>query len=359
MGFDTEDSMSRSSGLGFGGFLVGLGAGWVVFTYFEITHNMFSWLIILAGIAVIAGSLISRSRPRQDIGGLMGGLVGGLILSLFITSGFGFFTDVFDGGSIGSYTAHDTKTFNGAITASSISLDIDNFNGPISVSTWSKDEYSVELDIRAKREEYLDDLKVDFDIMETQLMTQGISLGYDIPSTSKSRYAIGVEVFLPAGGSINLNLVSSNGGITLSDIEGERVYLRTSNGAFELNNVYAEEIDGETSNGALSGTFEAPDTSLSTSNGAIDLNLPCTLSGNYRLSTSNSRIDLKLSSNTQVGYDLEFSTSNGNINVDAPNLEYTTNQSTRKVAKTENFASKNVKITIDADTSNSNIDVDT
>ena len=350
--------MSRSSGLGLGGFLVGLGAGWVVFTYFEITHNMFSWLIIIAGIAVIAGSLISRSRPRQGIGGLMGGVVGGLILSLFITSGFGFLTDVFDGGTLDSYAAHDSKTFNGAITASSISLDIDNFNGPISVSTWSKDEYSVELDIRAKREEYLDDLKVDF-VMETQPRTQDISLGYDIPSTSKSRYAIGVEVFLPADGSINLNLASSNGGITLSDIEGDRVYLKTSNGAFELNNVYAEEIDGETSNGALSGTFEAPNTSLSTSNGAIDLNLPCTLSGNYRLSTSNSRIDLKLSSHTQVGYDLELSTSNGNINVDVPNLEYTTNQSTRKAAKTEKFASKSVKITIDAGTSNGDISVDT
>ncbi len=281
-----------------------------------------------------------------------------MVLSLIFTSGFSFFTGVFNGDSFGSYTAHDTQTFKGAITASRISLEIDNFNGPISVSTWSKNEYSVELEIRARREEYLDDLKIEFDIME-QTMTQGISLSYDIPSTSMSRYAIGVEVFLPADSLINLNLVSSNGGITLSDIEGDSVYLRTSNGALELNNVYAEEIDGETSNGALSGTFEAPDTSLSTSNGAIDINLPCTFSGNYRLHTSNARIDLKLSSSTQVGYDLDLSTSNANINVDVQNLEYTTNQQTRKATKTENFASKSVKITIDADTSNSNIDVDT
>jgi hypothetical protein len=251
--------------------------------------------------------------------------------------------------------------FDGAITAGSISLEIDNFNGPISVSTWSKNEYSVELDIRAKREAYLDDLNVDFDVMVTPTMpplSARIILGYDIPATSKSRYAIGVEVFLPADSSINLNLVSSNGGITLSDIEGERINLRTSNGALELNNVYAEEIDGETSNGRLSGTFEAPDTSLITSNGAIDLVLPCTVSGDYMLRTSNSRIDLKVSSSTQVGYDMELSTSNGNINIDIPNLDYSTNQNTRKGAKTKNFASKNVKITIDAGTSNSNIDID-
>jgi DUF4097 and DUF4098 domain-containing protein YvlB len=288
----------------------------------------------------------------------VGGLVGGLILSLFITSGIGFFTDVFDGGSLSGYPAQDTKTFAGVITASRISLEVDNFNGPISVSTWSKNEYSVKLDIRAKREEYLDDLNVEFDVME-QTMTQGISLDYDILQSFKSRYAIGVEVFLPADASINLILVSSNGGIILSDIEGESVNLRTSNGALELNNVYAEEIDGETSNGALLGIFEAPETSLITSNGVINLDLPCSVSGNYRLLTSNARIDIRVPSGTEVGYDLDLSTSNGNVVIDLPNLDYSTDQRTRKEARTEDFASKSVKITIDADTSNSNIDVDT
>jgi hypothetical protein len=350
--------MSKSSGLGFGGFLIGLGVGWVIPTYLEVSRTMISWLIILAGVVVIASSLISRSSYRNEYGGLIGGLVGGLVLSLIFSSGFSFFTDVFNDGSLGSYTAYDTRTFDGAIAASRIALEIDNFNGPISISTWSKNEYSVELDIRARREEYLDDLNVEFDIME-EAMTQVISLGYDIPSTSKSRYAIGVEVFLPKDALINLDLVSSNGAISLTDIESETIDLMTSNGAIELNNVNAEEIDGETSNGRLSGTFEAPGTSLSTSNGAIDVNLPCTVSGNYWLRTSNSRIDLIVSYSTQVGYDLELSTSNGGINADVPNLDYSTNQNMRKVAKTENFASKEVKITIDAETSNSNIDIDT
>jgi DUF4097 and DUF4098 domain-containing protein YvlB len=350
--------LSKSSGLGFGGFLLGLGIGWIVFSYFELTSNLFAGLMILLGIVIIGSSLFKSQLPRFDFGGLLGGIIGGLILSLIFTSGFGFFTDIFDEGSIGGYTAHDTKTFTGATTANSISLNIDNFNGPIRVSTWSKNEYSVKLNIKAKRENYLDDLKIDLDITETQ-MTQGISLGYDIPQTSHSRYSIEVEVFLPTDASINLNLLSSNGGIILSDIIGEHMTLRTSNGAIEINEVYAEVIDGVTSNGALSGTFEAPDTSLSTSNGAIDITLPCTISGNYRLSTSNGRIDLELSSNSQVGYDLELSTSNGGIDVDIPDLEYSTNQPIRKVAKTENFATKNVKIKIDANTSNSNIDVNT
>jgi hypothetical protein len=348
--------MSRSSGLGFGGFLLGLGVGWVVFRFFEISSNVFSWLLIIVGIGVIAGTIISRTRPRQDIGGLFNGLLGGLIISLLFTSGFGFF-DIFDGDSFGGYSVQETKTFDGITTASRISLNIDNFNGPISVSTWSKNEYSVELDIRARREDDLDDLKIDFDIME-ETMTQGISLGYDIPQSYMSRYAIGVEVFLPEDASINMDLISSNGRISINDIKGESIDLKTSNGALELNNVYANEIYGETSNGALLGTLEASETSLSTSNGAIDLNLPCTVTGYYKLMTSNNQIDLKVSSSTDVGYDLDLSTSNGNVVIGLQNLDYTIDQRTRKEAKSENFESNSVKITIDADTSNNSINID-
>jgi hypothetical protein len=350
--------MSRDSGLGFGGFLLGLGIGWVVFRYFEVTSNLFAILMILLGVVIIGSSLLKSQLPRFEYGDLFGGLIGGLILSLIFTSGFSIFTDIFDGGSIGDYRYQDTQSFSGGITASTISLKIDNFNGPIRVSTWSKDEYSVELDIKARRENDLDDLKIDFDVMETQ-MTQGITLGYDIPSTSYSRYSIAVDVFLPAEATINLNLASSNGGITLSDIESERITLKTSNGGIELNNVYTEVIDGETSNGAITGAIEAPDTSLSTSNGAIDLELLSTSSGNYILSTSNARINLELSSSTEVGYDLDLSTSNANIDIDIPNLDYTTNQRTRKEAKTKNFETKSIKIKIDAETSNSSISVQT
>ena len=84
-----------------------------------------------------------------------------------------------------------------------------------------------------------------------------------------------------------------------------------------------------------------------------------TVSGNYKLITSNNQIDLKLSSATDVGYDLDLSTSNGNVVVDLPNLDYTIDQRTRKEAMTKNFASKSVKITIEADTSNDDINVDT
>ena len=353
------DLMSRSPGIGFGAFLLGLGIGWYLFKTIEVTSSILAGLLIVLGIVIIGSTFFRDKIPDIDLGGIAGGLIGGLILSLIITSSFTPFIDIFDFDSSGGYQAQETKTFEGMITSDIISLEIDNFNGPISVSTWGKDEYDFELNIRAKRESYLEDLKIDFDVMETGGMTQGISLAYDIPQSSMSRYSIGVEVFLPEDAIINLDLRSSNGGISLSEVSGERARLSTSNGALVLDDVYYDEFDGDTSNGGISGLFESPDTSLLTSNGAVDIELPCTFSGDYEISTSNARVDIKVSSSNNVGYDLSLSTSNGNIHLDLPDLDYSINQRNRAAVETTDFSSKEVQITIEAGTSNSSINVET
>ena len=97
--------MSKSSGLGFGGFLVSLGVGYMVFQNMEVTRNLFAWLLILAGAWVIASSLLQRMNPQIRFGGLVNGVVGGLILSLMITTGFSFFTGLGIDGSLGNYRA--------------------------------------------------------------------------------------------------------------------------------------------------------------------------------------------------------------------------------------------------------------
>ena len=350
--------MSKSSGMGFGVFLLGLGIGWYLFKLVDITSSILSVLLIVLGVVIIGSTFFRDKIPNIDLGGIAGGLIGGLILALIFTSGFSGFTDIFNIDSPGGYQAQETKTFEGMTTSDIIALKIDNFNGPISVSTWSKDEYDFKLNIRAKRESYLNDLKIDFDIMETQGMTQGISLGYDIPQSSISRYSIGVEVYLPENALINLDLTSSNGDISLSDIEGEHAILSTSNGDFVLDDVYYDKFEGSTDNGEISGIFESQDASLVTSNSDIDLKLPCTISGTYLISTNNGRLKLEVSSSNNVGYDLTLLASNGNINIDLPDLDYSTNQQTRVNAESIDFMLNDVQITIEAETDNGDVDVE-
>ncbi len=299
------------------------------------------------------------------------------------------------------YIAETTESFTGAMTANSVYLSVDNFNGPVSVSTWDRSEYSVELLIKAKgtttseAERNLEDFVVDFD--ESVVQGQGrLVLGYGIPDIAYNKYSVQVEAFLPADAMIDLELESSNGAISLSDVASGEMQLYTSNGAFSFDNVYAESIHAETSNGAISlkdinggtielqtsngaidfeevtgsridvvtsngkveGRLEAPDTSVITSNGGIDLVLPCTVSGRYVLRTSNAQVRLKVSPSSGVGYDLDSSTSNGAINIDLPNLEYSVDRRMSKEARTLGFEGKEVQITIDARSSNGNMDID-
>jgi DUF4097 and DUF4098 domain-containing protein YvlB len=348
--------MSRSSGIGFGAFLIGLGAGWYIFRVIELTSSTLAVLLIVLG-AVIIVSTFFKNRVREiDLGGITGGLIGGLILSLILTSSFGSIIEVFNFDSSGTYRAQETETFQDVTASDIISVEIDNFNGPITVSTWNKDEYSFNLNIKAKRESYLDDLDIEFDVMETGT-TQVISLGYNIPQTSKSRYSIGVEVFLPEDATINLDIGSSNGGISLTGINGDRAKLTTTNGALILDDVYFNSINGDTSNGQIQGVLESKSASLSTSNGAVDLKLPCIVSGDYEIETSNAKINLEVSSSNDVGYDLSLSTSNTNINIDLPDIVYSTNQRNLAVAETDDFSSKDIQIKIEARTSNGTIEV--
>ena len=131
----------------------------------------------------------------------------------------------------------------------------------------------------------------------------------------------------------------------------------TSNGRLVFSNVYAESITGTTSNGRIEGDVEATDTVLSTSNGKIDLTIPCSVSGEYDLSTSNGDIKLTVSSSAEVGYDLDLSTSNGDIDINLSGLNYSLDQKTHKKAQSEGFSGKTVQIIIEASTSNGNIDV--
>jgi hypothetical protein len=359
--------MSKVKGLGFGGLLIGFGAGWIVFDAMQITSQFFGYFLLLAGALIVASSLVSWKRPGFDVSGLTRGLMIGLLVSLFATSsmdpfinnwGFGWGVDV----NWGDYRAQETKTLAGDLTVDGAFLDIESFNGPITVSTWAEDEYSISILIKAKgttdgdAEDNLDDIK--FDLTETVVGgVMRLVLRHNVPITKTSIYTVIVEVKLPVDTEVSMDLDSSNGGITLTDIAGGDIDLSTSNGALDFEDVTADEINAETSNGGVRGTLEAPVAYIGTSNGGIHLSLPCTVTGRYTLKTSNAGVGLDLSSSSSVGYDVDLSTSNGVIGLDLPNLDYSRDTRTSKEARTVGFSGKAVQVTIDASTSNAGMAV--
>ena len=354
--------MSDTRGLGFGGFLVGLGAGWMVFQEIHVSGELFAWIMIIAGAGVVASSLLFSSRRNRHLGGMIRGLTLGTLLSLMITSNFVLY-GISSGGYSGSYRAQDTRVLEGPLTADRVVLDVDIFNGGIDVSTWARDEYHISALIKAKggtdaeAEEYLEMFEFDLD----EELVGGkvwLVLRHNIRPSQRFRYSVMIEAILPEDATVDLDLDSSNGGIDLAEITGGVIDVRTSNGGIDFDDVTAGSINAYTSNGHVGGNLEAPDVHIVTSNAHIGLDTPCTVTGNYVLRTSNAGVDVTVSGSAGVGYDVDLSTSNGDIDVDLPDLEYTRNLKYSKAAHTRGFDEKDVRITISATTSNGGIEID-
>lgn len=279
------------------------------------------------------------------------------------------------------YVAEDRKSYSGPVAVDRVFFEVENVNGPIRVSTWEKDEYSVELLVEAggyteeDAEQNLGEIRIDLgdEVVEGQ---QRLSLKIDPPYDDWRWYSVDVEVTLPEGAEADLDVGSKNGGIAISNLKGGELRARTKNGRMELENVSANILDcktsngrmvfddvksdsmiGRTSNGHIKGVVESEDADLSTSNGRIDIELPCTSSGDYRLRTSNGRIELYVSRSPNVGYHMDLHTSMNRVDIDLPELEYIRHRRTRKVVRTTGFEEKEVKISVEADTSMGKIKV--
>ncbi|MCX6643390.1 MAG: DUF4097 family beta strand repeat-containing protein [Candidatus Bathyarchaeota archaeon] len=166
-----------------------------------------------------------------------------------------------------------------------------------------------------------------------------------------------VEVSLPGKVSIDVDSSSTNESMTLTNIQGKSIKVYTSNGRIQLNNVKADVLNGETSNGAVQGDIDSKNCMINTSNSPIDLKFSPSQSGKYSLSTSNGPITIVTTK--PAGYTLDTKTSNGNINLNLPNLDYSVNMNTHKSASTHSLENYPLKIVLELQTSNGNIEVST
>jgi hypothetical protein len=339
--------------LGFGGLLVGSGLGWFITQFTEVSISVLAWLAVAAGIVIVVSALVSMKMPHVPVGSLVGAFFVGLLLVLFVGSGYGF---------EGRYRAQEVKTFEGNVNANAVVLVVANRNGQIRVSTWDEPGYQIELTIKAKGYTDIEAQAVidDLDINVTEQRVQNafkIVLNYDFPVLLWNKLAIEVTAKLPASAQISLDLESSNGGIYLTDIKGDLISIHTSNGPLVLDSVYATTIQGSSSNGAITGEIEAESTGLTTSNGGLELTIPCNASGNYDLSTSNGQVALTVSSSSNVAYDLDLSTSNGEVTINLSGLQYTENVRTSKIARTTGFEDQAIQIEIQVRTSNGYVNI--
>ncbi len=354
--------MSDSKGIGFGAFLVGLGVGWLIFTFIDVTSKTFAWILIILGAGIVASGVLKYVSPTVPLSGVVSSLSVGLIIALIFTSGLGFIWPWSGPGGPYRYTLDESRNLKGDALAPNLLFRMENVNGQIDVSTWEKPEYNVDLAIKAQgntENEARGNLeKVETTIKEN--LVQGrleLVLTISVPRLTWSRVSVNVVVTLPADATVDLDLQTTNGGIMVEGLTGSMLTLSTTNGDVAFDGVEADTISASTTNGRISGSVQAADMTAETTNGAISLSLPCTLTGSYELDTTNGNVDVNVIPSDDVGFDLDASTNSGSTILDLSGLTYETNTSRRKVAHTEGYDNKPVRVEIDASTTNGNVSI--
>ncbi len=344
------------SGIGFGGFLLGVGGGYYLFQYVDFSFDIISYLLILMGIGIILGSVLSKGgkSPLSDV---FGGFIGGLILAVFLTQGFGIIGDFTNQwGDIGSsnYRATETVSLEAPLDVDELVLTVENVNGAIDVSSWSGDSVKIDLEIRAKgdsnseAERNIDDF--DYTLLDTTIGdTQELSLTFPISSTKWSLYSVIITVMVPDGADTALILDSTNGKIDITDMVLSDLDVETTNGAITLDEVESPTIYADTTNGGVFGTVTSSETRISTTNGLINIELTAS-SGEHDFDTTNGIIELTLPTGSDIGYSIDLDTSIGAIDVNLPNMDYSVDRTRNKIGETDGFSSKDIQITINADT---------
>jgi len=352
------------SGLGFGGFLLGLGVGWYIFQYIDLGYDAFSYLLILMGLGMILSGLLSKGGRQHPISGIYGGIIGGLFLAAILTQGFSFvynitdeFTDITDN----QYRATEDFTLNTAVTSDSLDLSVDSVNGGVNIYSWSGDTIKWEMTVKAKgtttseAENRLDDFNYD---LTNNLVSgvQELSLSFPLSNTQWSNYAVIIDVYVPSSLESEYDIATTNGEIGLHDLLCTTVNLDTTNGAITLSSIEATSIDAETTNGVIQGTITTPISIMSTTNGAIDISLN-QISGVHDFSTTNGVIEINAPTGSDIGYKVNFDTSIGALDINLPDMDYDVDTARTKIGETNGYSTKSIQIEITAETSIGGIEV--
>ncbi|HXG34510.1 MAG TPA: DUF4097 family beta strand repeat-containing protein [Bryobacteraceae bacterium] len=205
-------------------------------------------------------------------------------------------------------------------------LYVENFNGSIEVTGWDQERAEITGTKYASSRDLLDALKVDIVAAEDSLRIRTVR-----PSERRGNMGARYVIRLPRRVTLE-RIESSNGALRVENIQGES-RLRTSNGSLRLaglagdveahtsnGSVQLDDVEGRifvrTSNGSIRGTALRGILDVATSNGTIRASIQ-QLQGRdpLRAVSSNGSIELEL---PEVSTGVHVYTSNGAITLRLP-----------------------------------------
>jgi len=160
-------------------------------------------------------------------------------------------------------------------------------NGGVSVKGWNRPEVWV----RARVEAHAKDGEAAAKALAAQVTLEtaaGRIAARGPVSLGESFWSVSFEVFAPH--RMDLSARTVNGGVSLSDVEGQLLF-GTTNGGVTLNRV-AGDVQGRTTNGGVKvdlegGRWQGSGLDVTTTNGGVTLAVPAAYSADLRVATTN------------------------------------------------------------------------
>lgn len=182
-------------------------------------------------------------------------------------------------------------------------VKVENVNGAIKVEAWDGNQVSLQITktVRAgdsdEADEYFNRLRVEIESgnnfleVKTHYPHEWGGGFFDWLFHSGSRY-VNVEYVLKVPKTVNVDLESTNGGLSVTGVTGS-VETHTTNGAIDLENV-GGTVDGTTTNGGIIARIgeeaQFNEMYLSTTNGGIRVYCPGDINADVEASTTNGGI---------------------------------------------------------------------
>lgn len=220
---------------------------------------------------------------------------------------FGLLVLAMSGCMFGGFITADDKVEKDFQTTAAPTVIIETFNGNISVQGNNSSDVHVEI---TRRGSGMSDAEARADLenilVETQQDGNTIHITIRRSDMRSGNSGASVEVRLP--GNANLELASSNGSITVEDVQGS-ARMASSNGNLTVTGG-SGTLNMDTSNGRIEIDAENASVNANTSNGNISFS-GSLANGVNTFNSSNARIELTLSAASS--FTLNATTSNGNI----------------------------------------------
>ncbi len=162
-------------------------------------------------------------------------------------------------------------------------------NGGMTLKGWQKNEILVRARVQTAAES---DGRARDLARQVVIHTGGGRVMADGPQNERrENWSVSYEVFVPQ--KIDLNLKAHNGGIRISDVQGQ-IEFETTNGGVSLDRL-AGNVHGHTTNGGLSvelagSRWEGSQLDISTTNGGVSVSVPANYSARLETGTVNGHI---------------------------------------------------------------------